>query len=304
MNAEYVDLIVRATGQMEVRMPAEQILGRLAKTKFVTNVREGDEINLPMPAEITLFDFAGGDLPAAEYPSNSSIKIRVKRRKAINYSIEKARVLEINAMANDTALPFLKEYAKNSDEQFISAIETDYAALYTKAGMNYNAYVNSPNTPITITKDTAFDFFAEAAALFQEGKVTKGGVIRPYWVPGKMIMFIPPKMQAAIIASTRYQYTPEGFRLQQKGYIGELCGWSVFTSNYLAKSGSGVDTVYNPMFGIEGEALGGIIQKQMTITHYVPSNRLDDSFKGDGLYGTDIMRSDKLGTAAIKISAS
>lgn len=308
LSDQYVNLIKDAIAlapEVNLKTPGRQDpYFKLTKTEFKSNIAIGDNVKILVPGEITLFDYKGGALPDAEYPTNTNITVTVKEGKGFRYAMNNVQANLINAKPQNEAMPFIKEHALNVSEKFLAGIVKDLAALYPDARFNLNAslYPSAPTTSIMGTQTNIFRLFARMADIFQQG-YTLDGVERIPWQDGKMIAVIPPLMQSLITSSTRFQYTTEGFKATQKGYIGELAGWSLYTSPYVPRETvtiGGTDyTQYHPLFGVEGESLGAIIAKELSTMQYIDPNSFDNVFKGYGLHGEDMLRADKTGTAAV-----
>ena len=316
LNDQYINLMIDAFALApEVNLQTEEksdSFFKLAKTEFKANIEIGESVKITVPGEVTLFDYKGGNLPDVQYPTNTTISVTVKDGKGVFYAMNNVQAQTLNAMEMDKGMLYVKELALNGTQQFMGGIISTMAALYPMGRYNMNAYLNevdpanfpTATTPIQLTQTNVFHFFSMMKALFKRG-YKLSNVPRIPWIEGKMIAIIPPELEALINSSTRYQYTPVGFSEQSRGYIGQMAGWEVFTSDYVVQ-----DTVeigrneyyqYHPVFGVAGESFGAIIQKELTMMQFIQPENFDNTFKGYGLYGTDPLRTDKYGSAAVTI---
>lgn len=306
LNSALASLITKSFSKsLEQNLPYEETILKLAKKDFQTVTKIGDELNLILPGEVHLSGYSGGDLAEPEFPSDTTIKIKVNKGKSIHFAIDDVKATQLNALIDDgdRAAQLVKEYSQNSTEKFTAAMETDAAALYTKAGYNYNTDIASvaSTEAVNFTPATFMNLFAGMKQLFTRG-VQVDGVWRKCWVPGKMVAFIPPELTGIITPSSRLQYTQEGMDQSMKqGLVDVIAGWKVYETPFVAPING---NQYAPLFGVEGETLGAIIQKNMELIHYIPPLNFNDAFKGRGFYGIDVARVDKFGSALITVSQS
>ena len=276
----------------------ELVVGRLAHTEFKNGIKKGDEVDVKMPALITLFDYDGGQLPNAEVATSSATKVRIDRGKAFHFEIEEIKKKEIeNAPDMKQKVELAKEYSADGVKQFAAGVDAAYAKLYTRAGH----YLDDNGSAITLTATKAKDILAYMAAKFQRGDNNGHNS----WVDGKMIAIVPPEYEFYLGKLDIYGNVESGHRKLEKGYIGKLCGWEIYTSNNItgvSDGDGGVD--YYPLFGIEGKTLAGGVSSNLNTMHYMPEKSFNTCYKGYGLFGVGAPRADFLGTVKIKAPLS
>lgn len=273
----------------------ELVIGRLAHTEFKNGINKGDEVDVKMPALISLFDYDGGTLPDAEIATSSSTKVRIDRGKAFHFEIEEIKKKQIeNAPDMKQKVELAKEYSSDGVKQFAAGVDSAYGQLYTRAGY----YLDDSGSAITLTAQKAKDILAYMAAKFQRGD----GLGHNSWVDGKMIAIVPPEYEFYLGKLDIYGNVESGHRKLEKGYIGKLCGWEIYTSNNIAGVDDGNGGVnYYPLFGIEGKTLAGGVSSNLNTMHYMPEKSFNTCYKGYGLFGVGAPRADFLGT--VKIAA-
>ena len=267
----------------------ELVIGKLAHSEFKNGVNKGDEVDVIMPATVSLFDYDGGDLPNAEKVTNSTTKVRIDKGKAVHFEIEKLKEEQIkNAPDIKQKVELAKEYSTDGIKQFAAAVDCAYADLYTRAGH----YVDDNGEAIALDPTIAKDLLAFMQAKFQRGD----GKGHTNWIDGQMICIVPPEYQFYLGKLDEIQYVESGHRKMEKGYIGKLCGWEILVSNNIAQPEAGV---FYPLFGIKNKTLAGGVSADLNMTHYVPEKNFNTRYKGYGLYGVGAPRADFLGTAKI-----
>ena len=274
----------------------EMVIGQLAHTELKDGVRVGAEVDVIMPAMVTLFDYTGGDLDDAELTTTTTAKVKFDKGKAFHYEVDEVKRQQINNAPDlKQKVELAKEYSSDAIKQFAAAVDTAYGKLYTRAG-HYLSGTN--NTAITLTSSVAKEIFAYMQAKFQRGD----GKGHTNWIDGQMVAIVPPEYQFYLGQLEDLKYVESGHQKMAKGYIGKLSGWNIVVSNNVAsvteQNGS---TSFYPLFGIKGKTLAGGISKNLNMKDYMPEKNFNTRYKGYGLYGVGAPRADFLGT--VKINA-
>lgn len=272
----------------------ELVVGQLAHTEFKSGVKKGDEVDIEMPVLQRLFDYTGGDLPDAEVVTTSATKVRIDRGKAFHFEVEKLTMQQIeNTKDFGQQVKLANRYSEDGHKQFAAGVDAAYASLYTRAGH----YLDDNGSAITLTPQNAKDILAYMQAKFKRGD----GLGHNSWVDGKMIAVVPPEYQFYLGKLEDLKYVESGHKKMIKGYIGELSGWKILVSNNIASTTESNNTVFYPLFGIQGKTLAGGVSSDLNMSHYIPEKNFNTRFKGYGLYGVGAPRADFFGT--VKITA-
>ena len=269
----------------------ENVVGKLAHSEFKDGVKKGDEVDIIMPASVTLFDYAGGDLPDAEVVTNSVTKVRIDRGKAFHFELTELEEKQIkNAPDLKQKVSLVKEYSSDAIKQFAATVDKAYADLYTRAG-----YVcDDDGEAIELDAEYAKEILSYMQAKFKRGD----GSGHNNWIDGQMIAIVPPEYQFYLGKLEDYVYVESGHKKMEKGYVGKLAGWDILVSNNIAQPEDGV---FYPLFGVRGKTLAGGVSSNLNTKSYEPELNFNTRYKGYGLYGVGAPRADFLGTA--KISA-
>ncbi len=272
----------------------ELVIGRLAHTETRANVRRGDEIDIIMPASVAMFDYDGGDLKDAEEAGLSITKVKLDKGKAFHFELSAVEEKQIEETeTKDGQLSLARTYCEDAVKQFAAAVDTAFGNLYTRAGH----YLDDNGSAITLTAQYAKEILAIMQAKFQRGD----GKGHTNWVDGAMICIVPPEFQFYLGQLEDLKYVESGHKKMEKGHIGKLCGWDIYTSNNIAQPEDGV---FYPMFGIAGKTLAGGISADMSTQFYIPEKNFNSTYKGYGLYGVGAPRADFLGTVKVKAPLS
>ena len=268
----------------------ELVIGKLAHSEMKAHINKGDEVDITMPGLVTLFDYDGGNLPNAEAATVSICKVRIDKGKAFHFELsEMEEKMLTSSGSTSEQIELTKDYTNDAIKQFAAAVDTSYANLYTRAGH----YLDNSGDAITLTPEIAKDIFAYMQAKFQRGD----GKGHTNWVDGSMVCVIPPEYQFYLGKLDDLKYTETGKDEQQKGYIGNLCGWEILVSNNIAQPEEGI---FYPLFGVKGKTLAGGISSNLNTTAYTPEKNFNTCYKGYGLYGVGAPRADYLGTVKVK----
>lgn len=269
----------------------ELVIGQLAHTEFKDGVKKGDEVDVIMPATVTVFDYDGSDLPDAEETTTSTTKVKINKGKAFHFEMsEIEQKLIKNAPNQEQQVNLAKEYTSDAIKQFASGVDSAFGNLYTRAGH----YLDDNGSAITLDADYAKEILAYMQAKFQRGD----GKGHNNWIDGQMVAIVPPEYQFYLGKLDDLKYVESGHKKMAKGFIGRLCGWDIIVSNNIAQPESGV---FYPLFGVKGKTLAGGVSSNLNTQSYIPDKSFNTCYKGYGLYGVGAPRADFLGT--VKISA-
>ena len=270
----------------------ELVIGKLAHSEFKTGVKKGDEVDVVMPAMVTLSDFDGSELKDPEIATTSTTKVKINKGKSFHFEIEEVKQRQIqNAKTNEEKLRLATEYAQDATKQFSAGVDSAYANLYTRAG---HYLTNNDGSAITLDADYAKEILAYMQAEFQRGD----GKGHTNWVDGSMVCVVPPEYQFYLGKLDDLKYVESGHKKMEKGFIGRLSGWDILVSNNIAQPENGV---FYPLFGYRGKTLAGGISSELNTMTYIPDKKFNTCYKGYGLFGVGAPRADWLGT--VKISA-
>lgn len=270
----------------------ELVIGKLANVQTRANIKQGDELNIAMPATVDMFKYAGGDLPDAEMVTQSYAKVRIEEGEAFHFEIDAVKKEQIMGAktATDQA-ELVKEYGADATKQYSAHLDTAFGELYTRAGHYLS---NNDGSAITLDAEYAKEILAYMQAKFQRGD----GKGHTNWRDGQMICVVPPEYQFYLGKLDELKYTESGQRKTEKGFIGHLAGWDILVSNNVATDADGN---FYPLFGLRGKTLAGGVSKTLNTTSYMPEKNFNTRYKGFGLYGVGAPRADFLG--AVKINA-
>ena len=281
----------------------ELVVGKLAHTEFKDNLRKGTEIDIIMPAQITLHDFDGNvdengfQIGDAEEAANSLAKIRINKGKYFHFFVDKVKEEQIKKAPDlKQKVALAKEYSSDAIKQFAAVVDKAYAELYPMAGH----YIDNSGSGYTLSATNVRDIFAYMQNEFKRGD--RDG--HNNWVDGQMIAIVPPEFEFYLAKQQMYEHTDSGHKKVEKGFVGVASGWDILVSNNIATTGSGADTFYYPLFGQRGKTLAGGVQRTLDMQSYVPDRRFDTFYKGYGVYGVGAPRADLLGSVKVKANPS
>lgn len=268
------------------------VIGKLAATKYEEGMSFGDEKDVIMPGRVTLSDWDGGDLNTAEKVKSSIVKVKVDQGKQVNFEIEYAKAVQMSGGEGEGQAKLASEYTQDALYQFRDAVDTALAKLYPYAGYVID---DGNGGAVEITANNALSLLAYMKTKFSRGH--NGSA----WKNGKMIAILPPELIAIMLGMTMLQYTESQVKDVQKGVVLEKAGWKIYESNNIYSPSEGV---FQPLFGVEGETLASVIQKDMKLIPYMRTESINEAYKGAGMFGVSAPRADLLGTAKISLAVS
>lgn len=271
----------------------ELVIGKLAHSEFKDGVQKGDEVDVIMPGTVSIFDYAGGDLPEAEKLNNSVAKVRIDKGKAFHFELDEVQRKQIeNAPDIKQKVNLVKEYSTDATKQFASAVDGAYANLHSRAGHK----CDNGGSPIALDADLSKEILAYMQAKFQRGD----GKGHTNWIDGQMIAIVPPEYQFYLGKLDDFKYVESGHKKMAKGFIGQLSGWDILVSNNVAQTTKSGKVIHNILFGIKGKTLAGGVSSDLNTKSYEPEKNFNTRYKGYGLFGVGAPRVDFLGTATVE----
>lgn len=272
----------------------ELVVGKLAKTETKALITKGDEVDVKMPAMVTVSKYDGGNLADPEKVTTSFAKIKIDKGFSVHFTMSAVEEEYIRRAKSEVEqADLIREYCTDAVKQAAADVDAAYANLYTRAGH----YVDDSGNAISMTAQVAKDLLAYMQAEFKRGD----GKGHTNWIDGQMVAIVPPEYQFFLGKLQDYEYVESGHRKLEKGFVGKLAGWDILVSNNIASPSTGV---YYPLFGIRSKTLAGGMSKELNMMNYVPEKNFDKVYKGYGLFGVGAPRVDLLGTAKISATLS
>jgi len=276
--------------EFEKNLQDSLVIGKLSATKYESGMTFGDEKDVIMPGRVTSSDWDGGDLNTVEKVKSSIVKVKVDQGKQVNFEIEYAKAVQMSGGESEGQAKLASEYTKDAVYQFRDAIDTALGKLYPFAGYVVD---DGSGGAVSITSNNALSLLAYMKSQFSRGH--NGSA----WQNGKMIAILPPELISIMLGMTMLQYTESQVKDVQTGMVLEKAGWKIYESNNIYSPSTGV---FQPLFGVEGETLASVIQKDMKLIPYMRNESINEAYKGAGMFGVSAPRSDMLGTAKISVS--
>ena len=268
----------------------ELVIGKLAKTDFKENVKNGTQVDILMPTRVSITKgYDGGAISEAEKIDQSRTSVFTDEGYYFNFGIDDMQLEEIKRTPDKDKLPKIQELTTDAYKQVSAAIDESYGKLYHRAGIK----LDNNGSAITLKASNAPQILAYMETKFKQGD----GNGHTNWINGKMAAILPPAFTYYLVTLDSFKFTERGNKKIEAGFIGELYGWKIYESNNIA---SPETDVYYPLFGVLGATLAGAASKTPKAEHYRPHLKFQDCYKGFGFYGVGAPRADMLGTAAIK----
>jgi len=289
-------LIVTSTATaLEKRLEKELIIGKLAKKEFKDGAKLGDEVNIIMPAEVSMTKWDGGDLTAPEKINSSIVKVPIDQGRQVNFELEKAKEIQIAEAGNtDKGAKLVAEYSNDALYQARDAVDSYLGNLYPMAG----TVESNSGSAIALTSASAEKCFAILANV--KAKLSRLNV----WKTGKMIAILPPEMIAIMLGMSFIQYTESQVKDKEVGKVSEKAGFEIFESNNIGSTEAGGTITYYPLFGVEGEVFAAPIQKGLNLIPYMRDESINKAYKGAFIFGGSVPNAKKLATAKVTCAIS
>lgn len=227
----------------------------------------GDTVHINTVGSVTVKGYTKNtNIEAPEDISTAEQTLVIDQQKYYNFSIDDIDARQATGNLID---PTMLEAA-----DALASVQDSYISGLLKLG---TATIGDDTTPITITKDNAYDQLVDLATLLSKRKLPKNG----RWV------VLPPEYTGMLSKDTRFVGTGSASAddLLRNGWRGRAAGFDVYESNDVPNTSNAKYKI------IAGSSIVATYAEQITKTEaYRPEGRFSDAIKGLALYGAKVTR--------------
>ena len=227
----------------------------------------GDTVHINTVGSVTVKGYTKNtNIDAPEDISTAEQTLVIDQQKYYNFSIDDIDARQATGNLID---PTMLEAA-----DALASVQDSYISGLLKLG---TATIGDDTTPITITKDNAYDQLVDLATLLSKRKLPKNG----RWV------VLPPEYTGMLSKDTRFVGTGSASAddLLRNGWRGRAAGFDVYESNDVPNTSNAKYKI------IAGSSIVATYAEQITKTEaYRPEGRFSDAIKGLALYGAKVTR--------------
>jgi hypothetical protein len=258
-----------------------RLLAHLDKTHIYANLVNrdyegeiknfGDTVKINQIGDIEIKDFTKGkDIADPDELNGDQTSLVIDQAKYFNFSIEDVDNAQTNPKLMDEAMQRSAYGMNDVTDNFL-------ANLMAVGAVNNGKNLGSDDSPLTITKDSAYDLLVDLATDLTEKNVPTQGrwVVIPAWYHGLLL-----KDSRFVGNGTDYN---KG--ILQGGAVGIAAGFTVHLSNNVPNVSSAKYKI------LAGTNRGATFAEQILKTEaYRPEKRFSDAVKGLHVYGAKVIQ--------------
>lgn len=232
----------------------------------------GDTVNITGLGDITIVDYTGGNLGAAQELTTTQVKLVIDQAKAFNFAVDDIEVAQSNLNLIDGAATVASGALSEKAEMYV-------AGLYTE----FKHKIGTDESPIEIKKDNIFDQIVDLGAALDKESVPRDG----------RFLLVAPDFYAMLQKSSIIQ-RPDLTGTIQNGEIGKVGGFTVYVTNHLVHG--------TAQHAIAGHKSGWTYAEQIAkVKAYEPENSFKQAVKGLHLYGAKVVKPENLAVLSYKL---
>lgn len=280
---------------MRTELWKELTAGRLLDPTFLKDMKLGDEVNCQFSDLVQMSDWNGGDLDISnvQVTSATTVKVKINHGKSVFFTLDKAKIQQIERADDKEKVRLIKDFMKDSREQFARAVNKACCDEYVRAG---HIVEGANHAAIVVTTNNIQSIFAEAKKKLKDGD----GKGHTAWKNGEMIAVISTGMEAFLTTQGLLQYSDKMAASYTDGYIGRFMGFDILVDD-VAVDSNGYEY---PLFGRQKKTMAGGIQDDFSLESGKPVGGFNTYYWGEGVFGVKAPLSYLLATAKLSVSYS
>lgn len=271
------------------------VFGAIANTDYEGEIKsQGDTVRIRQQPDITIRDYTKGQILTYENPDPGSVDLEINKGKYWALRINK-----VDEVQSDIA--FATKWASHAAENLKIKIDTDVLAnVYADAHasnkgataglISGDINMGVSGTPLQLTKTNILEIIVDCGTVLNEQDVPQSGrwIVIPAWAEG---LVKKGDLKDASLAG-------DGTSIMRNGRIGVINNFTLFSSNLLATTTDGSDTVFNSIFGTS-ESL--TFASQMTESEVIPNpNDFGNLLRSLQVYGYKVVKAEAMGHLYVK----
>lgn len=278
-----------------VEFYAVTVFAAIANTDYEGEIKnQGDTVRIRKQPDITIRDYTKGQILTYENPDPSSVDLEINKGKYWALRINK-----VDEVQSDIA--FATKWASHAAEKLKIKIDTDVLAnVYSDAhASNLGATAGKisgdinlgvSGTPLQLTKTNVLEIIVDCGTVLNEQDVPNEGrwAVIPAWAEG---LVKKGDLKDASLAG-------DGTSIMRNGRIGVINNFTLYSSNNIATTTDGSDTVFNSIFGTsESLTFASQITESEVITN---QNDFGSLLRSLQVYGYKVVKPEALGHLYVK----
>jgi len=246
------------------------VFASLVNRDYEGEIREmGDTVKITTPSAVAVKDYSGTVTYDALLSTQQSLII--DQAKYFGFEVSDIDEAQANVSLEST-------YIVEAAQALADAVDQDLASLYTAAGL--------ADIPVTLASDDLYEALVLAGRRLDEANVPRAG----RWV------VVSPAGYASLLTNDKFvvQATATGDGIVATGLVGQVAGFTVYTSNNVATVEDGGDEFRKYVYGTNRAiTFAEQVSKTETLRR---EGSFSDAIRGLLVFGRRVIRPNSLGT--------
>lgn len=246
------------------------VFASLVNRDYEGEIREmGDTVKITTPSAVAVKDYSGTVTYDALLSTQQSLII--DQAKYFGFEVSDIDQAQANVSLEST-------YIVEAAQALADAVDQDLASLYTAAGL--------ADIPVTLASDDLYEALVLAGRRLDEANVPRAG----RWV------VVSPAGYASLLTNDKFvvQATATGDSIVATGLVGQVAGFTVYTSNNVATVEDGGDEFRKYVYGTNRAiTFAEQVSKTETLRR---EGSFSDAIRGLLVFGRRVIRPNSLGT--------
>lgn len=246
------------------------VFASLVNRDYEGEIREmGDTVKITTPSAVAVKDYSGTVTYDALLSTQQSLII--DQAKYFGFEVSDIDQAQANVSLEST-------YIVEAAQALADAVDKDLAGLYTAAGL--------ADIPVTLASDDLYEALVLAGRRLDEANVPRAG----RWV------VVSPAGYASLLTNDKFvvQATATGDSIVATGLVGQVAGFTVYTSNNVATVEDNGDEFRKYVYGTNRAiTFAEQISKTETLRR---EGSFSDAIRGLLVFGRRVIRPNSLGT--------
>ncbi|SDJ76347.1 P22 coat protein - protein 5 domain protein [Salimicrobium halophilum] len=256
------------------------VFGTIVNTDYEGEIRnQGDTVKVNQIGSVTIGDYdkSTGTGDPEELDSTQQ-NLVIDQAKYFNFKVEDVDAAQANTSLMEAGMEEANYGLTDVMDQFIAGFYTDVDADNT---------IGSDASPISVTKDDAYDYLVDLGVKLSEANVPKG----QRWC------VIPEFYLGLINKDPRFTKEPDTLA---NGYSGTINGMRIYTSNNAIQITGDGSTTFDNYKVMAGHRMAISFAMQISsIEAYRPEKSFSDAVKGLQVYGAKVLRPSALAVLSV-----
>ena len=282
------------SGKLLVKFYTATVFTDISNTDYEGEIKSmGDTVHIRTKLDITIRDYNIGQKLIRERPEPSVVDLLIDKGKYYSFVVNKVQ-------QHQSDIPFIEAWSDDAGEQMAIKIDLGLLADVYASASSYNKgatagyrtssiNLGASGAPLGLDKTNILDFLVDC-----------GTVLDEYDIPQSQRWVILPPIFCGMIKKSDLKdasLSGDGTSILRNGKMGMIDRFTLYSSNQIATTTDGSETVHNVMFG---HKCAITFASQLVENRTLPNpDDFGDIQEGLQVYGYKVIKAQGLGHAYV-----